>query len=379
MRVLMVSQRLPPYRNTGAERQALLLARALRDQGVTVSFLTTRFRRGLPQTETVDEFPVDRLPTIPGPALKPTQFLYTAAAVARQAPSFDLVHGHCLSAACLGAIAGSARNKTPVMIKPSTGPPQGEIDKLEISVFRPVWRHLARRVSAWAVLSKDIAQELARVNVDPGRCFVLDNGVDRDCFQPSRHEDKNRLRENLQLPAGPGILFAGQLTEPKGVQQLIDAWPRVRARCANAWLAIAGDGPLLPFVTDAAKRFNGSVYCCGEMQDIAPWFQAADVFVLPTRKEGHSNAILEALSSGLPVVTGYAGADRYSENVNDAFIKVDTTDSDQIAAALTRLLENHEERRYRGSVARAASRPFAIERIAARYLSVYEGLLRQSA
>jgi glycosyltransferase involved in cell wall biosynthesis len=373
----MVSQRLPPHRNAGAERQALLLARALRDHGASVSFLTTRFRRGLPSRESVDGFTVERLPTITGALLKPTQFFGTAVSISRKAQAFDVIHGHCLSASCLGAVLGAVQRRKPILLKPSTRPPRGEIAKLEGSIVRPIWRHLARRVSGWAVLSQDIERELEEVGVESGRCYLVDNGVDTRSFCPRSQAERADLRGELGLPAGPGVLFAGQLIDRKGIQELLEAWPVVRTHCQDAWLAIAGSGSMSHHVARAEKMFNGSLFHCGEVKEIAPWYQAADVFVLPTKQEGQSNAVLEALASGLPVVTGPAGATHCASDVDDAFEIVDPRNPNQIAKALVHLIDNESERRRRGSVAHCAAAKFSIANIAAQYISIYQRIIGQ--
>jgi glycosyltransferase involved in cell wall biosynthesis len=89
------------------------------------------------------------------------------------------------------------------------------------------------------------------------------------------------------------------VTRQKGQDVLLAAWPAVRARCPEARLTLVGDGDLLPALR---SRRSPGVNFVGDVGDVRDWLAAADLVVLPSRWEGLSLAVLEALASGRPVV-----------------------------------------------------------------------------
>jgi glycosyltransferase involved in cell wall biosynthesis len=91
----------------------------------------------------------------------------------------------------------------------------------------------------------------------------------------------------------------GRVTRQKGQDFLLAAWPRVRARCPDATLAIVGPGDPLP---SSWQDLPDGVVFTGPMEDTRPWYAAADVVVLPSRWEGMPLTLLEALAVGRPVV-----------------------------------------------------------------------------
>ena len=120
---------------------------------------------------------------------------------------------------------------------------------------------------------------------------VFPNGVNQELFCPA---DKKMLREKLGLPESDFItLFVGAFNDNKGVLRVSEALkmtPDVKS-------VFLGGGSLLP-------DCNGILFCgsCSN-SSVAKYMQAADCFILPTKSEGCCNAILEALSCGLPVIS----------------------------------------------------------------------------
>ncbi|MEW5725419.1 MAG: glycosyltransferase family 4 protein [Thermodesulfobacteriota bacterium] len=130
---------------------------------------------------------------------------------------------------------------------------------------------------------------------------VLYNGVDRARFHPglsSRHRDG--LRRELGLsPGDPVTLFVGSGFRRKGLKELIEAVALTRAV-----LLVAGGDRKEPYERLARRRgAAGRVLFLGPRPDVDRLYGAADLFVLPSWYEPFSNACLEALAAGLPVVT----------------------------------------------------------------------------
>jgi glycosyltransferase involved in cell wall biosynthesis len=90
----------------------------------------------------------------------------------------------------------------------------------------------------------------------------------------------------------------------KRVEHLLAAWPAVRQEHRHAQLLILGDGPS---AEQLQRQAGTGIHFLGRLDDIVPYLQAADLFVLPSATEGLSNSLLEAMSAGLPVVATDVG------------------------------------------------------------------------
>ena len=137
------------------------------------------------------------------------------------------------------------------------------------------------------------------------------NGVDVPRFAPtpSRVARAAEIRRGLKHNAGPVIGFIGRFTRDKGVGELIEAFDLVRRRFADAVLLLIGSyeqgdaiEPKVRTRIDAGLGIEAIPF----QPDIAPYYLAMDVFVLPTYREGFPNTVLEAQAAERPVVTTQA-------------------------------------------------------------------------
>lgn len=166
---------------------------------------------------------------------------------------------------------------------------------LETADFRfAVSRHLA--AEACHIIGKDFPIHVVR------------RGVDYDFFQPSAVLKKNSLRAKHNIPANRRVcVCVGTMMKAKGWIELLDAVAELRHSFPDfLLLAIhAGNGDL-DFMSESEKR--GLQLHCIDIGEVAPaqmpeWYQLADMFCLPSHSEGISNAVAEAMASGLPVIT----------------------------------------------------------------------------
>ena len=148
--------------------------------------------------------------------------------------------------------------------------------------------------------------------VKPNKIVVIHNGVDIEKFQPTAH--KQRAKAELGLnPQDITILSVGRLYARKGLFTLIESMPHVVKRFKNAKLIISGKGQsnemkkLVDHATHLGVRAN--IVFTGYFPDkkLPRLYQAADVFAFSTFYEHHPFAILEAMSTGLPIVTNSVG------------------------------------------------------------------------
>ena len=377
LRVLMVSQRMLPH-VAGAELQAFRLARSLRNCGVDAQIVSTKFERGLARREVIEGVPVRRLAVLRGStsaAVKTSQLISTASYVAAHARSFDVIHGHCVSAATLGAALGAMIGRRPVIIKPSLGGAGGELRKITDNPAARWIIPLLRRVDRFAVLDQSIADELIQIGVCQERLLSVANGVDLELFRPASSEERRWIRARLGLGEGPLALFVGQIVERKGVRELLEAWRLMRTSIDDATLAFVGDGPQAGSVRREAEQPGSNVKLLGVRRDVAEVMRTADVLVLPSHNESFSNVVVEAMACGLPVVVSCAGVLRTFKIDGVAGKVVDPNSPAAIAHALGEILRSPERREELGAGGRSLVERFDFHQVTHQYLSIYQSLI----
>ena len=181
------------------------------------------------------------------------------------------------------------------------------------------WRSVRPSVRAalgsasWSLgVSRAMVSALVELGAPPERAVLLANGVDRALFHP---RDRAAARAELGLPAeGRLLVFVGLLAPQKGVRELLAAWSELRAAGGPPLhLAIVGGGALRDEVAAAAATHSdarrGRLFAPGALplDRVARYLGAADVFTLPSHREGTPNVVLEALASGRPVVATHVG------------------------------------------------------------------------
>jgi glycosyltransferase involved in cell wall biosynthesis len=159
------------------------------------------------------------------------------------------------------------------------------------------------------VVSHHLAERAVALGVDPARTRVIRNGIDSIVFHPS---PKAAARAHLGINGdAPLILFAGNLVPVKGLDVFIDALAKVAHSGAPFQCAIIGNGPLKAALSAQAEslgladriRFIGA----RPLDELARWYHASDLFVLPSRSEGMPNVLFEAAACGTPFIATSVG------------------------------------------------------------------------
>ena len=236
-------------------------------------------------------------------------------------------------------------------------------------------------VSTLIAVSEPVRQmAIVKEKVRPEKVQVILNGVDLPPQEDEgRAHTRQKVRQELGLPPEcPLLLTVGRLTEQKGHSYLLQAAPAILAAQPCAVLAFAGEGPLEQPLTTQAKELgvDRSVRLLGLRQDVPRLLQAADVFVLPSLWEGMSMALLEAMAAGLPlVVSQVEGISELVTPEEDGLV-VPPGDTQALAEAIIRLLEDAGLRERLGTAARAkVAAHFSADAMCQRYADVFWGLL----
>jgi len=181
---------------------------------------------------------------------------------------------------------------------------------------------------------------LAHTHVDPERISVIPNGVDAR-FTPERHDQNAAMRKALNLPQGRYVLSVGSLAPRKNIARLLEAWREQESHLPkDMHLILAGDNANHITGGNMDLSFPPRTRQLGHVPD--QWLPAlyanAHVFAYISCYEGFGLPILEAMASGVPVLTSNLGA--LAELAGEAGWQVDPYDLSAIGDGLRRLVED---------------------------------------
>jgi glycosyltransferase involved in cell wall biosynthesis len=212
--------------------------------------------------------------------------------------AFDpaLLHLHSSKAGLVGRLL--VRRRLPTVMQPHSWSFFARTGAIRAATLR--WERVGAR---WADVVLAVSEDERRLGEAEGvraDYRVLANGVDLEAFAAPSSGDRAAARARLGLGAGePIAICVGRLHRQKNQDALLDAWPAVRAEVPGARLVLLGDGPDREAL--AARAVEG-VELYGQTVDVRSWLAAADVVVQPSRWEGMSLSLLEALAAGRSVV-----------------------------------------------------------------------------
>ncbi len=215
----------------------------------------------------------------------------------------------------------------------------------------------------------------------PRRMVLVPNGVSGDVLNTG--VNRRQKREQLNWPAdGPVVGTVSRLAWKKGIRYLLDAVPRVLESVPEASFVIVGDGPLRPELEAQAHRLavEERVAFLGSRRDALEVLAGLDVFVLPSVIEGMSNALLEAMGTGLPVVATDVGGNAEVVADRQTGFLVPPEDPEQMAAAIVKLLQAPEMGREMGAAGRRlVGQQYSVDLMVRRLQDLYDVLLARRA
>jgi glycosyltransferase involved in cell wall biosynthesis len=211
----------------------------------------------------------------------------------------SILHAHGALSEGTIALAATAMGVPAVVTVFGTGW-MGDFERL---ASKPAGR-LRRRwllQRAWFIaLSAESKNELEGLGAPSEHIFEIPNGVDCDVYRPALPEERTRLREELGWAPGTTAVYVGRLEHIKGADTLI----RALAQVDGLRLVIVGDGSARETLEQLAvdQGVADRVRFVGFSDRVQDHLRAADAFLLASRGEGMSNAILEGMASGLACV-----------------------------------------------------------------------------
>lgn len=215
---------------------------------------------------------------------------------------------------------------------------------------------LPKLVDVFWVISDESQRILEQYGVAADKILLIPNGVDSDKFHPVGSHEKLIARQRLGLPVDKTIvLCVGRLIPRKAYDVLIEACAELpHETLSGLQIVIVGGGPQEESLKELAraKGMSKHLWFEGHQDETADYYKAADVFILQSRGEGLSNALIEAMSCGLPVIcSAVGGAPDWIEHGINGFL-FPSEDIERLREAITEMIRRREEWRRMGGYSR---------------------------
>jgi len=323
----------PPHIG-GISSHTYLLSKQLQRRGDEVYILTYPH----PYVKDIKGIKVETAPTSNIKGFRGLLFSMTATLkLMKMVRQYDinLIHAHfIIPPGLIGVMVGSIfRKKTALTVHGSD-----LLIQAKNPLLRPIIKFVLKRTDYILVVTKALKDNVLNLGISADKIYLTSNAVDTRKFNP----------ENLELPPDiklnsdkPTILFVGNLVAQKGIKYLLKAKKLMNT---DAKLLIIGDGPLRGAMEDIVKKeaINDVIFT-GARRDVENIMPSTQVLILPSVSEGFPITILEALSSGLPVVATRVGGVSEVLNQNVGII-VEPSDPIGLAEAVDTIIKNNELR-----------------------------------
>ncbi len=235
------------------------------------------------------------------------------------------------------------------------------------------WEKQAFRKSKVVVaVSTKVAEELINIGVDRRKIRVIANGVDLEEFTPGSIE-----REELGLPKNVTLaMFAGDIRiSRKNLDTVLQALVKV----PDLHLAVVGETKNSPYPKMVEKLQLGQrVHFLGYRRDMPLLQKAADFFVFPSRYEPFGLVVIEAMASGLPVITSKSTGAADLVTPACGIVLADCNDINSLAQSLELLKSDYQLRQKMGRAARAIAEQYSWKIMAQNYLDLFTEVIQNA-
>lgn len=334
----------------GCERRFLEIGKRLSERGHDVHVFTVAYRRNLPKEENVHGIHVHRIYsnnyiTSTGSRSLSGVLKYSAMTATKLIFSdFDVYYF----------------NQWPILHSMFTKPFVSPLIQEWCEVWIRDWRIIALQKAMTKIAHHHVSvsnftkRRLIKLGVQEERITVIPNGVSYDKLSQGSHKKK-----------WGRIIYVGRLTPHKHVEMLIDAFSKVVAKIRETELHIVGSGPLLPEIERQASKIN-QCYVHGFLseEEMLRLLKSSWLFVLPSEREGSGIAALEAMATGIPVVTTNSPSNATKELVSYGNGMVVEPTSQHIASAIRELFSGKRDWEEMSRNARSFAATFDWDKVA---------------
>lgn len=304
----------------------------------------------------VEGFRIECIPSVR--RLSPLAHIQAFVALVRifRRERFDMVHVHTPSVSLVARFAAAAAGVPKVAYTAHGFYFHDNMPALLRFVFIAAEWLAGRCTDVLMTQSAEDADSARRYRLCRGTIEVIGNGVDLQAFHPpAESNEESRVNVRRELGAGPAdrvIVTIGRLVKEKGFAELFQAMRHVEAKLwvIGERLPSEYSGALAPMLKEIANDpdLRARISLLGRRDDVPALLSAADVFVLPSYREGMPRSIIEAMASGLPVVATNIRGCREEVVDGETGLLVPVRDARALATALNRLVDDPALRKRMG-------------------------------
>jgi glycosyltransferase involved in cell wall biosynthesis len=294
-----------------------------------------------------------------------------------------ILHTHTAKAGAVGRIAalfaGGARPR--IIVHTFHGHVlRGYFNPLVALGFRLLERWLARFTTSLIAVSPEVRDDLVQLGVAPTEKFVVVRlGISLDERVGGDSDVRDETRRVLGVKPDAFVVgWVGRMTAVKRTDDVLLAFRRLHDEHADSYLCLVGDGPDRAHLERYAHALGVAQRCLflGYQDDVARFYAAMDVLLLPSANEGTPVSVIEALAAGRPVVaTRVGGVPDVVRDGTDGFL-AEVGDTDGLAAHLVELARDPDRRTEMGERGRArVFERYAVDRLVDDVDRLYRSLL----
>ena len=382
-RALLVTGAYAPEISSGG-LQCGMVARVLEPQ-VDFHVFATALDSTLPAQSIVDGVKVSRV-VVRASGANASAALRLIGELARLAKQSDVVHVHGYSRKTAIAVAMARLCRVPAVLSLHTA---GFDDPAAIARQGAMARWAMTAVDAWVTVSPALRDSCLAFGIAPQRLHYVPNGVDVNRFRPASVDERRALRRGFGIPEDRAVvLFVGFFSRDKQPHVLADAWLRLQQPGATPTTLLmvgATESPYFEVDPRLAEDIRASARGAGvedrlilipPTPNVHDCFRAADLFVLPSAREGLPVTLLEAMACGLPVVASrLPGATDWVVEDGRTGVLVTPGDAAGFADAIQSVLADAARAEAMGRNARLRiEREFSAEQTARGWLAAYRAV-----
>jgi glycosyltransferase involved in cell wall biosynthesis len=390
MKILMVISQFHPIVG-GVERQAQLLAKKLIEKGIRVDLITGWWKFGTSHKEMIDGISVVRnfcgwgifglnkhrtIRVLGGV----TYVISLSLFLILYGRKYDLIHVHqFLYPAFVSVLIGKKLLKMPVLVKSASSGSTSDIERLRQLPFGYFQLNfLLKELDYLVIISGATGKDFNQIGYFDSQISYIPNGVEIPVTGKTTYSHVIR------------VITITRLSQEKGVDVLLRAWADVIREEKGLRLLIVGYGSLDSYLKSLSCSLDiaQSVDHIGMVQDASKYLKESDLFILPSRSEGMSNALLEAMSYGIPcVATKVGGNDELLGGGTEEILRggyvlakngllINPDDVEGLTKAILYFIRDERAREEVGKRARKfIQENHSIDLVAERYITLYKSVL----
>ena len=215
------------------------------------------------------------------------------------------------------------------------------------------WRYMSWFYDQMQVIyapSEATKFELSDRGIDPEKIVTYPRGVDTERFHP---EKRNGFYKKYEIQSRTKLLYVGRVSQEKGLDVLTTAFAKAAKMRDGLQLVVVGDGPYLTEMKRTLKGLPVTFTGVLKGEALAQAYASADLFVFPSATDTFGNVVLEAQSSGLPVIVTDKGGPCENVLPNETGLIFPADNADALLRAIIYMVDTPERIDYMGKKARA--------------------------